>query len=48
MTHRDNLRLFVSFPESLVDRPLIYEIVKELKVNPYYVEPKVANATVKK
>jgi glutaminase len=26
----------------------IYEIVKELKVNPYYVEPKVANATSKK
>jgi len=26
----------------------IYEIVKELKVNPYYVEPKVANATAKK
>lgn len=26
----------------------IYEIVKELKVNPYYVEPKALNATVKK
>ena len=34
MTHRDNLRLFVSFPESLVDRPLIYEIVKEFDVVP--------------
>ncbi|MGC3944313.1 MAG: glutaminase A [Chryseolinea sp.] len=26
----------------------IYEIVKELKVNPYYVEPKAANATAQK
>jgi L-aspartate semialdehyde sulfurtransferase ferredoxin len=32
--HQDNLRLFVSFPESLVDRPLIYEIIKEFDVVP--------------
>jgi hypothetical protein len=32
--HTDALRLFVSFPESLVDRPLIYEIVKEFDVVP--------------
>jgi hypothetical protein len=34
VTHQDVLRLFVSFPESLVDRPLIYEIVKEFDVVP--------------
>jgi hypothetical protein len=28
------LRLFVSFPESLVDRPLVYEIVKRYDVVP--------------
>ena len=27
-------RLFVSFPESLVDRPLIYELVKQFDVVP--------------
>jgi hypothetical protein len=34
MTHQDNLRLFVSFPEALVNRPLIYEIVKQFDVVP--------------
>jgi hypothetical protein len=34
VTHHDSLRLFVSFPESLVDRPLIYEIVKRFDVVP--------------
>lgn len=34
MTGRDAHRLFVSFPESLVDRPMIYEIVKEFDVVP--------------
>ncbi|MCL6640391.1 MAG: NIL domain-containing protein [Candidatus Rokubacteria bacterium] len=34
MTHRDALRLFVSFPEELVDRPMIYEIVKQFDVVP--------------
>lgn len=29
-----SVRLFVSFPEELVDRPLLYEIVKELDVVP--------------
>ena len=29
-----NVRLFVSFPEEIVDRPLLYEIVKELDVIP--------------
>lgn len=28
------VRLFVSFPESLVDRPMIYELVKEFDVVP--------------
>ena len=28
------VRLFVSFPEELVDRPMIYEIVKEFDVVP--------------
>jgi ABC-type methionine transport system ATPase subunit len=32
--HNDTLRLFVSFPETLVDRPLIYEIIKEFDVVP--------------
>ena len=30
----DRVRLFVSFPEELVDRPMIYEIVKEFDVVP--------------
>jgi ABC-type methionine transport system ATPase subunit len=34
MTGPDALRLFVSFPESLVDKPLIYEIVKRFDVVP--------------
>jgi hypothetical protein len=34
MTHQDSLRLFVSFPETLVDRPLIYEIIKHYDVVP--------------
>jgi L-aspartate semialdehyde sulfurtransferase ferredoxin len=29
-----SIRLFVSFPEELVDRPLIYEIIKEFDVVP--------------
>ncbi|HKF92058.1 MAG TPA: NIL domain-containing protein [Acidimicrobiia bacterium] len=29
-----SLRLFVSFPEELVDRPLIYEVIKEFDVVP--------------
>jgi ABC-type methionine transport system ATPase subunit len=29
-----SLRLFVSFPEELVDRPMIYEIVKQFDVVP--------------
>ena len=33
-TIRTRSRLFVSFPESLVDRPLIYEIVKRFDVVP--------------
>jgi L-aspartate semialdehyde sulfurtransferase ferredoxin len=34
MSHQDSLRLFVSFPESLVDRPLIYEIIEHFDVVP--------------
>ena len=30
----DRNRLFVSFPEELVDRPMIYEIVKKYDVVP--------------
>jgi ABC-type methionine transport system ATPase subunit len=30
----DHLRLFVSFPEELVDRPMIYELVKQTDVVP--------------
>ncbi len=30
----DSVRLYVSFPEELVDRPMIYEIVKEFDVVP--------------
>jgi L-aspartate semialdehyde sulfurtransferase ferredoxin len=29
-----SIRLFVSIPEEIVDRPLLYEIVKELDVVP--------------
>jgi len=29
-----SLRLFVSFPEELVDRPLVYEIIKKFDVVP--------------
>jgi hypothetical protein len=32
--HSDAVRLFVSFPEELVDRPMIYEIVKRYDVVP--------------
>jgi hypothetical protein len=32
--HVDALRLFVSFPESLVDKPMIYELVKRYDVVP--------------
>ena len=32
--HTDTLHLFVSFPEELVDRPMIYEIVKRFDVVP--------------
>jgi NIL domain-containing protein len=35
MTHHgDAVRLFVSFPEELVDRPMIYELVKRFDVVP--------------
>jgi len=30
----DRVRLYVSFPEELVDRPMIYEIVKKFDVVP--------------
>ena len=30
----EHVRLFVSFPEELVDRPMIYEIVKRFDVVP--------------
>ena len=30
----DHVRLFVAFPETLVDRPMIYEIVKRFDVVP--------------
>lgn len=29
-----SVRLFVSFPEEIVDRPLLYEVVKEFDVVP--------------
>lgn len=32
--HTDSLRLFVSFPEDLVNRPMVYEIVKRFDVVP--------------
>ena len=35
MTHsHDAIRLFVSIPEELVDRPLIYEMIKRFDVVP--------------
>jgi hypothetical protein len=34
VTDADALRLFVSFPEDLVERPMIYEIVKRFDVVP--------------
>jgi len=30
----NSVRLFVSFPETLIDRPMIYEIVKNFDVIP--------------
>jgi L-aspartate semialdehyde sulfurtransferase ferredoxin len=30
----DSVRLYVSFPEELVDRPMVYEIVKQYDVVP--------------
>ena len=32
--HADALRLFVSFPEELVERPMIYEMIKNFDVVP--------------
>ncbi|HWS46731.1 MAG TPA: NIL domain-containing protein, partial [Acidimicrobiia bacterium] len=32
--HADAIRLFVSFPEELVERPMIYEMVKRFDVVP--------------
>jgi len=32
--HRPAIRLFVSFPEELVERPMIYELVKRYDVVP--------------
>lgn len=34
MNTEEHLRLFVSFPEELVERPMIYEIVKRFDVVP--------------
>ena len=34
MDDSDAIRLFVSFPETLVERPLIYELVKRFDVVP--------------
>lgn len=31
---KPRVRLFVSFPEQLVDRPLIYEVIREFDVVP--------------
>ena len=33
-THHDSLRLFVSIPEALVERPLLYEMIKQFDVVP--------------
>jgi hypothetical protein len=32
--HSDAIRLFVSIPEPLVDRPMIYEVIKRFDVVP--------------
>lgn len=32
--HTDTLHLFVSFPEELVDKPMIYELIKRFDVVP--------------
>ena len=32
--NEDAIRLFVSFPEELVDRPMIYEMIKRFDVVP--------------
>jgi len=32
--HHDAIRLFVAIPEELVDRPLIYEMIKHFDVVP--------------
>jgi hypothetical protein len=32
--HADSLRLFVSIPEALVERPLLYEMIKRFDVVP--------------
>jgi L-aspartate semialdehyde sulfurtransferase ferredoxin len=34
VTHQDALRLFVSIPEALVGRPLMYEVIKRFDVVP--------------
>ncbi len=34
MSDADAIRLFVSFPEDLVERPIVYEIVKRFDVVP--------------
>jgi ABC-type methionine transport system ATPase subunit len=34
MNTEEHLRLFVSFPEELVERPMIYELVKRFDVIP--------------
>ena len=34
MSGRESVRLYVSFPEELVDRPMLYEIVKQYDVVP--------------
>jgi L-aspartate semialdehyde sulfurtransferase ferredoxin len=34
MTAQTPIRLFVSFPEELVERPMIYELVKRFEVVP--------------
>ena len=34
MNKEEHLRLFVSFPEELVERPMIYELVKRFDVVP--------------
>ena len=34
MTSSDSIRLFVSIPEPLVERPMIYEVIKRFDVIP--------------